>query len=56
MIIMNKNRNPIINDMSINRLIDIESQKKLGSLIKLFNATNKCELKNMSIDNIIIFI
>ena len=52
MIIMNKNRNPIINDMSINRLIDIESQKKLGSLIKLFNATNKCEPRNVSKDDI----
>ena len=49
---MNMNKNDIINNVSINKFSDIESQKKLGSLIKLFNATNKCEPRNTIRDDI----
>ena len=33
-------------EVSINRLIDMEVMKKLGSAIKLFNATKKCDERN----------
>ena len=48
---MNRNTNDAINNISINKFNDIESQKKLGSLIKLFNATNKCEPRNTIMDD-----
>ena len=38
--------------VSINRLIDIEPMKKLGSAIKLFNATKKCDERNNNNDKI----
>ena len=44
--LMNRNKKDAINNISINKFSDIESQKKLGSLIKLFNTTNKCEPRN----------
>ena len=49
---MNRNKKDAINKISINKFSDIESQKKLGSAIKLFNATNKCEPRNVSRDDI----
>ena len=48
---MNRNKKDAINKVSIKIFNDIESQKKLGSAIKLFNATNKCEPRNVSRDD-----
>ena len=49
---MNRNKNDAIKSQSINKFSDIESQKKLGSLIKLFNPINKCEPRNTIRDDI----
>ena len=49
---MNRNKKDVINNVSINKFSDIESPKKLGSLIKVFNATNKCDPRNANIEDI----
>jgi len=49
---MNRNKNDAIKSQSINKFSDIEPAKKLGSLIKLFNAINKCDPRNANIEDI----
>ena len=49
---MNRNKNDAIKSESINKFSDIESPKKLGSLIKVFNAINKCDPRNANIEDI----
>jgi len=56
MITTKRKQNPIVNDISINKLIDIDPPKKLGFSIYPFNAVNKCEPRNVSIDITIMFI